>query len=200
MGLDGRYTDRPLDKPRVKLRISARLDTIIPGVAGGESLIRRGHDDKTGKPAAAPIPQEVVVYADAVPAIMNLVETELDSLSMAEKAFKTQYRAWLVKKTNEATWEAEQRGEPNPKYNLKTTGLSIEKCFFEIEGRGIKPLLKVDQVGDMLPPPEIPRPVDAQGNSLGLDSDVLEALIQQRIDTAVKAALEEALSKKGRKA
>ena len=193
---DGTRADRPRSEPRVRIRVRARLDTVLPG---GHS-VRRGTEPHTGRPLEHPQVNEVVVYRSDLPAIKEMVEELSDKLEFAKEAAETQYKQWIIRKLNDKAWEADQRGEPNTMYNRDTWGGSVEKCFFEAVGvrrstvrpgvvfSGIKPLISVETVED-LPPPEIPAPVTGDGSRLGVVGDDLQAYIDQQVQKGIKEAL-----------
>lgn len=195
---DGTRVDRPRAEPRVKLMVRARLDTVLPG----------GH----GVPATD-APVEVVCYASDAPKILELVEERADAIETAKQMAETQYKQWLTKKAGEDAVEAEARGKPNPEFNRDTWGGSVEKCFYELVGvrkasdgsgrvfSGIKPLISVEKAGD-LPAPRLPQAIEHDGtpymppNTIG-QADI-EALIEQRVNERVEAAVAAALGKSPR--
>ena len=193
---DGTRADRPRAEPRVRIRVRARLDTVLPG---GHS-VRRGTEPHTGKPLEQPQVNEVVVYRSDLDAIEEMVEDRKDKLEFAKEAAENQYKQWIIRKLSDKAWEADQRGEPNAMYNRDTWGGSVEKCFFEAVGvrrskvrpgvvfSGIKPLISVEKVED-LPPPEVPAPVTEDGGKLGISGDHLQSYIDQQIQKGIKEAL-----------
>lgn len=152
---DGSIADLPINESRLKIRVKARVDTILDS---------SGHYARR-KPKEAPHWQEFTIAKSQLPGIQSLVETDEQSLAFAREHYRQRYDAWI---------EA-NGGEESEQYNESTFGGSVERYFYEHRRRGVLPLVAVEVLEDGIAPPLMPMQVGVSARDMGQDNAAILA-------------------------
>lgn len=133
------------NEKRVKLRVQMRDGLSATNLCGNR--IRAGKAKKTV--------HEIVVYKSQVPDVMARVEDCIDEIKRAQERLDRERKAWLEKRLRgvSAYDQAEEEREALRAFDRQETeARNVEAYFYQAKGRGILPLVKCEEVGELAPP------------------------------------------------